>query len=465
MEQTEKKKLGMFDIFSLGVGGAIGSGIFVMMGFGIAYTGRSIVLAVSVGCLYMLLAYLFHPVMSSMFVLPGGDYDMKVILTNPLMSGFSAICQVLNGCAMASYGIAFASYFVSVVTGLADYQRIIAALLMVAFFALSIKGTKAMATITSIITVVLLVSIALFVAVGVPKVQPGFWSNGDGMFFPGGFSGFIGAIAMMSFACQGTTMAPVSVMPATKNARRTIPVGILYITITVGLVYALMAYVAAGVLPVEQVMGQNLSMVAQAIFSPALFAVFILGAACCAIMSSLASGMTMLRYPLLAVAEDGWLPAVFKKTTKSGYPYVVMGMFFVLSILPIFTPLSVDALISLVMIPSMLMNAYMNISLIKLVKEYPKQWETSALHMPTGLFNALCVIGTACALAVAFYLFKDLDTMSMILCVVLLAIAVGLAWFRLKTGAVKVSDLAEKKKAIAAAAIAATEAAEAAEAK
>ena len=33
MEQTEKKNIGMFDIFSLGVGGAIGSGIFVMMGF------------------------------------------------------------------------------------------------------------------------------------------------------------------------------------------------------------------------------------------------------------------------------------------------------------------------------------------------------------------------------------------------------------------------------------------------
>ena len=74
--QAEKKKLGLFNIFSLGVGGAIGSGIFVMMGFGIAYTGRSIVLAVSVGCLYMLLAYLFHPIMSSMFVLPGGDYDI-----------------------------------------------------------------------------------------------------------------------------------------------------------------------------------------------------------------------------------------------------------------------------------------------------------------------------------------------------------------------------------------------------
>lgn len=99
----EKKKLGLLDIFSLGVGGAIGSGIFVMMGFGIAHTGRSIVLAVSVGCLYMLMAYLFHPIMASMFVLPGGDYDMKSMLMGPTMTGFSALNQVVQGIGMASY--------------------------------------------------------------------------------------------------------------------------------------------------------------------------------------------------------------------------------------------------------------------------------------------------------------------------------------------------------------------------
>ena len=54
-----------------------------MMGYGIAYTGRSIFLAVAVGCVYMLLAYLYQPVMASIFVLPGGDYDMK--LTRPLL--------------------------------------------------------------------------------------------------------------------------------------------------------------------------------------------------------------------------------------------------------------------------------------------------------------------------------------------------------------------------------------------
>lgn len=454
--EEKGKKLNLFNIFCLGVGGAVGSGIFVMMGFGIAYTGRSIVLAVSVGCLYMLLAYLFHPIMSSMFILPGGDYDMKAMLMNPTMTGFSALVTVFQGLGMASYGLAFASYFVSVFTGLTNYQTIIATVLILLFFAASINGTKFLATLTSIITAVLLVSIAAFVIVGVPKVQPGFWSNADGMFLPGGFGGFIGAIAMMAFACQGTTMGPVSVMPVTKNARRTIPIGILLICVTVALVYALMGYVAAGVLPVEQVMGQNLSLVAGVIFSPTLFAIFILGAACCAIMSSLANGMTMLRYPLLAVAEDGWLPAVFKKTTKSGYPYVVMALYLVFSTVPIFTGLSIDSLISLVMIPSMIMNAYMNCMLIKLVKEYPEQWKKSTLHMPTGVFNCLCVIGTICACAVAYYLFKDLGTTEMIICVVMLVVLFGLAILRLKTGAVKTEDLMAKRKAIADAAIAAT---------
>lgn len=454
--QVEQKKLGAFNIYTLGVGGAIGSGIFVMMGSGIAYTGRSIVLAVSVGCLYMLLAYLFHPIMSSMFVLPGGDYDMKAMLLGPTMTGFSALNTVVGSLGMASYSIAFASYFTSVFTSLADYQPLISMILTVIFFAFSIRGTKALAVLTSIITVILLVSIVVFIAIGAPQVQPGYWSNADGGFWLDGFGGFIGAIAMMSFACQGSTMGPVSVMPVTKNARRVIPITILVITLTVGIAYGLMAYVAAGVLPLDQVAGQNLSVVAQAIFNPVLFAVFILGAACCAIMSSFSSGMTQIRYPLQAVANDGWLPSVFKKTTKSGYPYVVMGMYLIFSFIPLFTSLSVDTLISLVMIPSMFINAYMNISLIKLVKKYPAQWKNSVLHMPFPVFVCLCILGTLCALAVAYYLFIALDVFSMVFCAVILAVMIILSRVQLMRGAVKKEGLLAKREEIAAAALAAT---------
>ena len=117
------------------------------------------------------------------------------------------------------------------------------------------------------------------------------------------------------------------------------------------------------------------------------------------------------------------------------------------------------------MIISMVMNAYMNISMIKLIKEYPEQWKKSTLHMPTPVFNCLCVIGTLCACAVAFYLFKDLSTTSMILCVVLLVVMVGIAQIQLRTGMVKKEDLLAKRAKIAADALAATEADEAEEAR
>lgn len=455
--EEKGKKLTMLDIISLGVGGAIGSGIFVMMGYGIAYTGRSIVFAVSIGCIYMLLAYLYHPIMSSMFVLPGGDYDMKSMLLNPTMTGFSALNSVISGFGMASYGMAFASYFCSVFTSLTPYENLIAAAVLIIFFALSVKGTKALASITTVITVVLLVSLGLYIVLGIPQVGSGYFSStAEEPFFLGGFSGFIGAIAMMSFACQGTTMAPVSVMLTTDNPRKRVPKAIMIITVIVGLVYALMSVVAAGVLPISEVAGQPISVSAYQVFSYPVYVVFILGGACCAIMSSLSSGMTMFRYPLLAVVEDGWLPKWLGKTTEDGYPYVLMGLFLAASIIPIFTPLTVDTMISLLMIPSMIMNAYMNIKLIKLVKEYPDHWKSSIFHMPTALFNCLCVLGTVCALAVAYYLFKDLTVGSMILCAVLLAIMIVIPYIQLKRGKVKAEDLYEKRARIAKAALEAT---------
>lgn len=44
--EEKGKKLGLWNIVGLGLGGAIGTGIFVLLGYGIAYTGRSISLVV-----------------------------------------------------------------------------------------------------------------------------------------------------------------------------------------------------------------------------------------------------------------------------------------------------------------------------------------------------------------------------------------------------------------------------------
>ncbi len=111
--EEKGKKLGLWNIIGLGLGGAIGTGVFVLLGYGVAYTGRSISLVVTIGCFFMLLAYWYNLIMPSMFVLKGGDYSMKAMLFNPFMSGVSAWMILVNGLAMSSYAVARHSIWLS----------------------------------------------------------------------------------------------------------------------------------------------------------------------------------------------------------------------------------------------------------------------------------------------------------------------------------------------------------------
>jgi len=202
-------------------------------------------------------------------------------------------------------------------------------------FAATIRGSKFISTINSIMTVILIISIFIFIVFGVSKVQSGYFSEGN--FFRNGFSGFISAIAIMGWACQGTTMGPVAVSAVTKKSKKNIPLGILLVTVLLAVVYFAMSYVAAGVLPIEEVSNKNLSLVAKEIFPYWIFVIFIIGGAVFAIATSMITAITMVRYPILKVAEDGWLPKICKKTTSSGYPWVVYLIFYIVSIVSVLT--------------------------------------------------------------------------------------------------------------------------------
>jgi basic amino acid/polyamine antiporter, APA family len=215
-----------------------------------------------------------------------------------------------------------------------------------------------------------------------------------------------------------------------------------------------MSFVAAGVLPFEKVAGANLSVTAQAIFSKPLYVVFIIGGGICAIATSLLGGIAMLRYPLMKIAEDGWLPAAFKKETKGGYPWVIQLTFYLCSVLPLAFGFSLDAIISLVMIPTMLMNVYLNLACVAIPSRFPEQWKAGTFRMPLSVYYVTCALSAGCAGVVAFNLFKDLKGKDMIASLVVIGVCVGFSWLRLRTGAVKKDDLAANKAQIVAQALA-----------
>lgn len=413
----KKKLLNTFNVFSVGLSGAIGSGIFVLLGLGIGYTGKSIVLAVSVGCLFMLFAYVFHVIMSSMFVLRGGIQSMRTLLLDTRLLGSSTFLDLIQYLSLAMYGIAIIQYASMVFPSIEPYSEVCGVLLVTMFFLLAARGSKFVGTLISIMTVVLIASISLFIIFGFGKVETGYFAS-EG-FFSDGIIGFFSAMSIMSWACQGTTMAPSNFSGDTKNAKKTTPKAILLITLALACIYGLMAYVAAGVLPVEEIAGENLATVSAAIFPHWAWALFILGGAVFAISTSLFSTIGMLSKPLMKMANDGWLPKSAAKTTKSGFPWVLQLALYLVNVVPIVCGASLEFLVSLAMIPSMLICIYCNFALLKIVKKYPKHWKSSILHMPYPALIAVVAIAILCDAIVIYNLFIALSVMEMVLIVVL----------------------------------------------
>ena len=75
------KKLNLFDLTSLGVGTIIGAGVFSMMGYGIAYTGRGIVFALFLAMFLVVMQSIRYPILASVFDVEGGMYGLNCQFT------------------------------------------------------------------------------------------------------------------------------------------------------------------------------------------------------------------------------------------------------------------------------------------------------------------------------------------------------------------------------------------------
>ena len=443
----EKKKLGLLNHIGLGVGSAIGTGIFMMLGYGIAYTGRSIILVCALGCILMFLAFWYSGAMGSLFVLKGGDYTARSMVFPPLMTGVSAWFQIVSCFVLAGHSLAIAQFAGKVVPWIAEHQAISAMCILILGFLCAIKGSKVLATIQNFIVVALVIALALFVFYGVPKVDfAAFFSNADGGFLKGGIGGFVSALSVMSFACMGTA-GNTALAIDTENPKRTIPLSSFIVTAIVGVIYGFMAYVAAGILPYEQIAGQNISVTAEVIMPQAPYLFFVVGGGIFAISSTMLSCIAVMSNPIVSVSEDGWIPKAFQKKTKSGIPWFTYIVMFAVSCIPILTGLDVEGVIGNVMVPTMIVNTYINFYCIKLPDLYPKQWEKRGVRYPRWLWNLFSVVGGVFAIVVIYNTFINMSPTAMIICVIEVAAMFGFSFLTLKKGWVSKEQLAASKQA------------------
>ncbi len=440
-EVKEKKKLGVLELSGYGIGNCIGSGIFVSMGTGIAFTGRSITLALVVACFVVLFAYAYHTLMAGMFVLPGGKYSQAALLQPPLLVGVSAISTVLTGLSFAMFALSIVEYAETVFPSIKPYERLIALAIITVFFLTTFLGGKFMAKFNLVMVGVLILSLIIYIIVGLPKVD---FSTANPMsegYFADGPIGFIMAIACMSFACQGATM-PIAMTKDAKEPKKSLPKAIIVASVVVAVVYSLIGIVSSGVLPISEVAGENLGVIAEQIFPRPIFIIFVIGGACFAIATSLYGAIASVEHPLMRTVEDGWLPKFLGIKNKKGYPYIMMIILYAIATIPLFTDMGILEMISLMMIPIMVLNIVNNILMIPLVKKYPNAWKKSFFHMPKWAFYITVGLAVIADLLISVALLTTIkSTTEIIAIIVMIVVIFAYSYYRLKTGKVNLHDL------------------------
>lgn len=445
MEKTEgKKKLSVAELSCYGIGNCIGSGIFVSMGTAIGFTGRSIPLALVAACVVVFFAYAYKTLMSGMFVLPGGNYSQSALLQPPILVGVTAISNIFTGLAFAMYGLSIVEYASIIFPQIEPYGKFITIGIITLFFATTFMGGKFMGKFNLIMVGVLIISLLVYICAGLPQVDYSTVNPLSEGYFADGPFGFIMAVAMMSFACQGATR-PIEMTPDAKDPKRSLPKAILIASFAVMIVYVLIAIVTVGVLPVEEVANKNLGVVAERIFPHAIYVIFTLGGACFAIATSLYGAIAGIQHPMLATIDDGWLPSFLGKKTKKGYPWVMMLILYVIAVVPVFADMGLDALISLMMIPVMILNLINNCLMFKLLKKYPDAWKNSFFHMPKAAFVATIIIAILADLLISVALFTTLKAGDQYLILGMIAFLFAFSFYRIKTGKIDLKALALAK--------------------
>lgn len=397
-----KRVLSFKDLMGVAMGQVIGAGIMSLMGVAIALTGRSVPISFLLSAVFVLIGSIPTIIVSSVVRLRGGNYTMAALLSGKTMAGIIMFVYIITNISMSMYALSFADYALAFLPSAS--RQLIAFAVLTLFFVINLFGVDKMAKVQNLIVSVMCIALIVFVACGIGKISPDYFSEG---FMPNGILGVFQASAILLFATNGA-FTIVGLSGECKNPTRDIPLAIIVSTLAVAILYGLLGIVASGVLPVSEVAGKSLDLVAKEIMPTGVYVFFIVCGAMFALVSTLNAQFASAPKVILQGCVDGWLPE------KIGYlhpkfktPVIIMTFFYVIGLLPIFFGLDIEEIASMATLVTQIASVLINVCVLRLPKLLPDAWEKSHFHMPRwalnllvmacvliGIFNAVVLAGT-----------------------------------------------------------------------
>ncbi len=273
-----KRTLGAFDLILLGVGGIIGTGIFVLTGrAAAANAGPAVALSFTVAAIASAFAGLCYAEMASMIPIAGSAYTYAYATMGEIVAwiiGWDLILEYLVGAATVSVGWSgYVCAFVKNVTGhelsrtwtrapfvwdeatqhLHATGAIInlpAVFIVLAVTTILVLGIKESARFNGIIVLVKVAVVLMFIVAAAPFVRHENWvpfvPPNQGTFGRFGISGILQGATMVFFAYIGFDAVSTAAQE-TKNPQRDLPIGILGSLVICTVLYIAVSLILTGV--------------------------------------------------------------------------------------------------------------------------------------------------------------------------------------------------------------------------
>ena len=97
--------------------------------------------------------------------------------------------------------------------------------------------------------------------------------------------------------------------------------------------------------------------------------------------------------------------------------------------------------LSLMMIPTMIINLFNNALMFKLIKKYPKAWENGFFRMPKWFFNITIILAILCDLLISAALLTTLKSGDQYFILIMVAGLFAYSHYRLKAGKINLQDI------------------------
>jgi APA family basic amino acid/polyamine antiporter len=282
--QTLNRSLGPVALIAIGIGGIIGTGIFVLTGLAAAqHAGPAIVLSFVIAALGCVFAGLCYAEFSSMVPVSGSAYAYSYATLGEFTAwfvGWNLVLEYMFAAATVSvgwsryavrlldqWGVNFlpAALTSAPVTVAADGHSLVAtgallnlpAVLIAAIVTvICYIGIRQSATVNGIVVVIKVAIVLAVIAFGAYYVNVDNWSpfipeNTTGNFGDFGWSGVLRASGIIFFAYIGFDAVSTAAQEA-RNPSRDMPIGILGSLVICTLLYILMSGVLTGMVPYPQ---------------------------------------------------------------------------------------------------------------------------------------------------------------------------------------------------------------------